>query len=472
MPVKAKYIKNLPLKKALDGSESLLVQDLNGTQQASLEVIVDEIKQNSQEKIREIESELAQTNAQLSGIDSRKVNNYHIRSSSNNPDSDTANLCLGSIHNMIASDLQGCVISGGGTSELWANVIGGDCDAVWQGEGEKRPNVTDGQPKLGTGANMSVITGGYDNVCNGLASMITGHHNYIREKATHAVISGGTKNKLDAGNYTGIGAGVNNRITGITSSGATDSSVYSYICGGLDNTIDTCNTAFIGAGQRCEITGKNHNSVIVGGIGNIIKNTGGYNQQGNFIGGGYTNVINNGSSNIIVGGRNNNVDGSRNVILGGQDNEISTSDAIVWGREAKATRQGEFLISNGKFSEVGDNGYTTFTLKETTTDGTYKTLLATLKDNTSVSYTIKIHAVNTNDILETCWYEVKGTIAKINGTVTRIGAEDISKYGANIVNTWNTYVVDSNYGLLLRVIGEADKTIRWMAKYDFLEISC
>ena len=69
MPVKAKYIKDLPLKRVLDGSESLLVQDLNGTQQAPLEMIVDEIKQNSQEKIREIESELNQTNAQLSDVE-------------------------------------------------------------------------------------------------------------------------------------------------------------------------------------------------------------------------------------------------------------------------------------------------------------------------------------------------------------------------------------------------------------------
>ena len=68
MSVKAKYIKDLPLKNELDGSESLLVQDLNGTQQAPLGTIIDEIKQNSQEKIREIESELAQTNAQLSRI--------------------------------------------------------------------------------------------------------------------------------------------------------------------------------------------------------------------------------------------------------------------------------------------------------------------------------------------------------------------------------------------------------------------
>lgn len=73
MPVKAKNIKDLPLKNELDGSESLLVQDSNGTKQAPLEVIVDEIKQNSQEKIREIESELDQTNAQLSGIENKIV---------------------------------------------------------------------------------------------------------------------------------------------------------------------------------------------------------------------------------------------------------------------------------------------------------------------------------------------------------------------------------------------------------------
>ena len=68
MPVKAKNIKDLPLKNELDGSESLLVQDSNGTKQAPLGTIVDEIKQNSQEKIREIESELNQTNAQLSRV--------------------------------------------------------------------------------------------------------------------------------------------------------------------------------------------------------------------------------------------------------------------------------------------------------------------------------------------------------------------------------------------------------------------
>lgn len=65
-PQVAKTIKELPVKNNLDGTEKLIVEDNEATKQAPLTTIVDEIKQNSQEKIREIESELAQTNAQLS----------------------------------------------------------------------------------------------------------------------------------------------------------------------------------------------------------------------------------------------------------------------------------------------------------------------------------------------------------------------------------------------------------------------
>ena len=69
-PQVAKTIKELPIKHGLDGTEKLIVEDNEATKQAPLGTIVDEIKQNSQEKIREIESELAQTNAQLSQVDS------------------------------------------------------------------------------------------------------------------------------------------------------------------------------------------------------------------------------------------------------------------------------------------------------------------------------------------------------------------------------------------------------------------
>ena len=62
-PENLKEISDLPLKENLELTDSLILQDDEGTKQAPLGTIVDEIKQNSQEKIREIESEL---NAQLS----------------------------------------------------------------------------------------------------------------------------------------------------------------------------------------------------------------------------------------------------------------------------------------------------------------------------------------------------------------------------------------------------------------------
>lgn len=68
-PQVTKTIKELPIKHGLDGTEKLIVEDNEATKQAPLGTIVDEIKQNSQEKIREIESELAQTNAQLSQLE-------------------------------------------------------------------------------------------------------------------------------------------------------------------------------------------------------------------------------------------------------------------------------------------------------------------------------------------------------------------------------------------------------------------
>ena len=54
-----KYIKDLPLKQELDGTESVLIQDNESTKQASLEAITNDVKQTSAARILEMETELA-----------------------------------------------------------------------------------------------------------------------------------------------------------------------------------------------------------------------------------------------------------------------------------------------------------------------------------------------------------------------------------------------------------------------------
>ena len=54
-----KYIKDLPLKQELDGTESVLIQDNESTKQVSLEAITNDVKQTSAARILEMETELA-----------------------------------------------------------------------------------------------------------------------------------------------------------------------------------------------------------------------------------------------------------------------------------------------------------------------------------------------------------------------------------------------------------------------------
>lgn len=66
MAVKAKYIKDLPLKENLEGTDSLILQDDEGTKRSTVEAIGGKIAEEANKRVDELENELAQTNAQLS----------------------------------------------------------------------------------------------------------------------------------------------------------------------------------------------------------------------------------------------------------------------------------------------------------------------------------------------------------------------------------------------------------------------
>lgn len=60
------YIKDLPSKYYLDGSESVLIQDDEGTKQASLDTIANEVKKTAQSGLTNLEIEITQTNMKVS----------------------------------------------------------------------------------------------------------------------------------------------------------------------------------------------------------------------------------------------------------------------------------------------------------------------------------------------------------------------------------------------------------------------
>lgn len=153
------------------------------------------------------------------------------------------NVVAGYEKNYVARDLHGCTISGGGFPG-YSNKIGAMVGNVWDGTSpasEKQENDT---PITGTGADFSVIGGGYDNVANGLASVLTGFHCIIDTTATHGTISGGSLHKIQNCNY-------------------------STICGGTQNKIISGNSAVIGGGSHNTATGQW--SQILGGDSNTAS---------------------------------------------------------------------------------------------------------------------------------------------------------------------------------------------------------
>ena len=131
----------------------------------------------------------------IENLKTGKADGTYFRTSN---EGNNTNIVNGSIYNKVfGASSKGCVISGGGVEEWSANVIGGNCDAVKKKDGTKAYDnnypITEDDYNCG----MNVITGGYDNVCNGLGNMITGHQNYTRFPAKHSGCSGGAVNKLE-----------------------------------------------------------------------------------------------------------------------------------------------------------------------------------------------------------------------------------------------------------------------------------
>lgn len=337
-----------------------------------------------------------------------------IRVTSDNTNN-SDNIVMGYEKNAVAEDLHGCVIVGGGSPQF-SNKIGAYTNNVWDGEAsvsEKKENDT---MKNGTNAHLSVIGGGYDNIANGLASMLKGYHCVIEETVTHGTISGGARHIIETSDYGTIGGGLLNKIK----------SAFGTIGGGKQNLVDA----------------ESEGGTIGGGFNNRAKAYA-------TVGGGQNNTAS-GSLAVICGGNSNTAQGIISAVLCGQNNEALAKNAIAYGRECKsvaenaiahgrdalATSFGEKAWSNGKIANQGDRQHSEYLLQAITTDETltYLTTDGTNRINLEVGetwdYECSIMCVGANvrkkwKVIGMCYRDESGVHEVGNYSITSFGNDNV-----------------------------------------------
>lgn len=406
------------------------------------------------------------------GVDAQLAQKANYRQENNVT---SPNLLQGFIGNDVASNLYAVTISGGGTlgSE---NIVGGNTTNV----GTETPNIAD-LPT--TNANFAVIGGGYDNVNNALAGVLTGFHCIIEALATHGTISGGSFHKITDGDYPTIAGGTLNQASGN----------YSVIGGGTSNKV-TAPSSTVGGGISNEANGDSSTvsggylNKIVLGVGANIAGGSQNTMNANFgtIGGGNSNVVN-GSGGCVTGGHINTVNNPDGAILGGNLNIVNADYASVLGGKSNVADEkystvqgfegiskivGQQVLANGKFLTVGDAQLSRVVLKKQSTNATETSLLTpeftfpTLQPNESVAFTCTVISRRIDVAGESKYFEIKGMATKDGaGNVTILSGTPVTLG----TPTWSIRLWGNVTNFYIGATGEAEKTIQWVAKLEFIE---
>lgn len=330
------------------------------------------------------------------------------------------NIVAGHSSNAIASDVEAATILGGGQDNR-ENVIGAATTANVNTATSNLPTAA------GTVANYSVILGGYDNVANGLMSMIGGAHNYSESATSHATISGGSVNAIESGDYSTIIGGTLNTVNGSNNS-----------VGGRENVVDA---------SDCTVFGK-------------------------------LNTVNSGADGSIAIGTQNDI--SVQGFALGVDCAVDGTSASAIGRRSRARTYGQFAQAADFFASQGDAQTSVLTLRRETTNGTEAVCGATGSTNSHVllasqvvGYSLVV--VAREDATGDCkMWTIAGAMKRpASGSNTHVGGSAPTPTvvaGDAGASAWSCRIDISTNILVLRVTGEASRTIRWCARMELTEV--
>ena len=301
-----------------------------------------------------------------------------------------------------------------------------------------------------------------------------GHENCIGS-STSAIV-GGRNNQIQGifGCRSFIGAGINNCIAnscyGVIGGGSGNDVFkhYGVIGGGLNNQTDGC-MDFIGAGQNnCTINtvtgfGNVGRNIIVGGCGNNIDGTRGW----NFIGGGYDNQITSSTTigdhnyantifgrdntidtntdrNTIGGGGNNTIKGENTgnvVIAGGVSSCITGATSAILGGSAHVISGAHSTIGGGKNNTISSHSSSILAGAFNTVSHTNSHVIGSNITSDKTNYTFVNNLDTEGDAIIGDTLDVGGVVSvdsKIN--ITQLTLTDAATVSWNLANGSNSKV--------------------------------
>jgi hypothetical protein len=316
----------------------------------------------------------------------------------------------GGANNVVSNNYS--LVSGG-----LANVAGGFACAIGGGQG----NAILADPSIIQAANFSSIGGGVYNTI---------------QSSPESVISGGAQNLIETNSYSALGGGVGNYIG---------------VQAGL---------AFIGGGEYNAVRKFSSQSSVVGGSYNRIET----NSPWSIIGGGYGNVIDTNSFEAAVGG--------------GQFNRVlKPYGTIPGGLGALASNYGQQAYASGQFANPGDAQTGLYVCRGTTSAAATNELFL---DGLSERIMMPTNSTWTFDILVTgrasdgtsAGFQLVGTAKNNNGVTVFLTTPTKLLINHDNVN-WdaNMYAPATNGLLIVRVIGTAGISMRWVASMRTTEVT-
>jgi hypothetical protein len=311
-------------------------------------------------------------------------------------------------------------------------------------------------------------------IYSGQGTIGGGLQNKIETTANFSTIGGGTVNLVnpDSPGAT-IGGGVSNKVD--------QAAVYGTVTGGYSNVVGRPAGAISG-GERNFVAGLG--ATIAGGIANQVQ----LDARASVISGGAANQVQPYTTNAVIAGGLSNIVHSAgtnsanfSTIGGGRDNHIDSTAqfaTIPGGRGAKAINFGQLAHASGGFGGQQGTAQESFHVLRGSTTGaaTNELFLDGLGERlrvlpgTTLTFDILVAARSNGG--SAAGYQYRGVIeSSAAGLTAFVGTVDtvMTKEG---VAAWNVQIVadDMNDALVIRGVGAAGDTIRWVATVRTAEV--